>query len=51
MERWPEFVNVEDRHSCLSGSDEKEKTGWEAVVFELQDVLAEILDEILPESG
>ena len=50
MERWPEFVTkVEDRQSCLS--DSNEKTGWEAVVFELQDVLAEVLDEILGESG
>ncbi len=49
MERWPEFVTVEDRHSCLS--DGTQKTGWEDVVFELQDVLAEILDEVLSESG
>ena len=49
MERWPEFVKeVEDRQSCLSNPD---PTGWEAVVFELQDVLAEVLDGILSESG
>ena len=50
MERWPDFVKVEDRQSCLSKSA-GEPTGWEAVVFELQDVLAEVLDEVLGESG
>jgi hypothetical protein len=40
MERWPELVNVEDRHSCLSES-------WETIVFELQDVLEEAIDAVL----
>ena len=45
-----EFIKeVEDRQSCRS--DSNEKTGWESVVFELQDVLAEVLDEVLSESG
>jgi hypothetical protein len=58
MESWPEFVTVEDWQSCLSESEEGQTgasvlhlTGWEAVVFELQDVLAEVLDAVLGESG
>lgn len=43
MERWPEFVkDIEDGQSCLSG----ERTGWEAVVFELQDLLGEVIDTL-----
>jgi hypothetical protein len=41
METWPEFVRdveVEERQSCLSGSRVPGLTGWETVVFELEDV-------------
>jgi len=38
METWPEFVkDVEDRQSCLS-VQAGELTGWETVVFEVEDV-------------
>ena len=42
MDHWPEFV-VEDGHSCLSNKEGQAGvpvlhfTGWETVIFELQD--------------
>lgn len=38
METWPDFViEVEDRQSCLTSRRAGSLTGWETVVFEVED--------------
>jgi hypothetical protein len=45
MESWPEFVTESEAITLPRG--QHDLTGWETVVFELQDELAEAVDVIL----